>query len=165
MKRRRIWRCERLTFQVDKTLPLYNGNAINAVSWWAEVFVSEKYPALSKMIMACLFIFHGPEVESSFNVMSDIVHAKSSRMNIGTYSAMQSVKYGLKAKNATAMDLYGRKDVVFDPVDRKLTSRMLSAAGRYKKVKEKGTLLQKEKMAKYGMQKPASKQAQKESRS
>ena len=56
--------------------------------------------------------FHGPVVESRFNVMGDLLHAKSSRMHTETYSAMLPVKYRRRSKNTSAIALHGRKDVV-----------------------------------------------------
>ena len=45
-----------------------------------------------------LTVFHGPRVESSFSVMGHVMDKKSGRMNVSTYSAIQTVKYSLAAK-------------------------------------------------------------------
>ena len=50
------------------------------------------------MSLALLTIFLGPRVESSFSVMGDVMDKKFGRMNVSTYSAIQTVKYSLKAK-------------------------------------------------------------------
>ena len=42
-------------------------------------------------------IFHGPQVESAFNLMGDVVDIRSTRMNTETLSAVQIVKYVFKA--------------------------------------------------------------------
>lgn len=69
------------------------------VTWWAKVFNSQKFPALSKVVKAALSIFHGPLVEASFNLMGDIIDPKSSNMAIPTFNAFQTVKYTLKSGN------------------------------------------------------------------
>ena len=147
-------------FQVDHSLPTYNNDPTTAVKWWAQVIATGKYKSLGNIVAAALSVFHGALVESSFNVMGDILHPKSSRMLTETYSAMQTVKYGLKTKNTTAIALYGRKDVMKSNVDRTLTSKMSSAAGRYKKMKERKLQQQKEKFNNYKLTKPLSKQAE-----
>ena len=45
------------------------------------------------MIAATLSIFHGPRVESSFSMMTEVIGTKSGRLNIGTYDAILTVKY------------------------------------------------------------------------
>ena len=52
------------------------------------------------MSSALLTIFHGPRVESSFSVMGEVMDKKSGRMNMSTYSAIQTVKYSLNAKTS-----------------------------------------------------------------
>ena len=52
------------------------------------------------MSSALLTIFHGPRVESSFSVMGEVMDKKSGRMNISTYTAIQTVKYSLNAKTS-----------------------------------------------------------------
>ena len=60
-------------FQVDNRLPPYN-DMDRIDSWYGEAF--SKYPVLGKLIKASLSIFHGPQVESSFNTMGDILDSK-----------------------------------------------------------------------------------------
>ena len=79
---------------------LVSKNFIRADTWWFKL--KDKYPLLSKMSLALLTIFHGPRVESSFSVMGDIMDKKSGRMNVSTYSAIQTVKYSLDAKTSHA---------------------------------------------------------------
>ena len=57
---------------------------VDCLKWWK--LVKERYPYLLKMVTRTLSIFHGPRVES-----------KSRRINLETYSAIQDIKYGLKA--------------------------------------------------------------------
>ena len=52
------------------------------------------------MSSVLLTIFHGPRVESSFSVMGEVMDKKSGRMNMSTYTAIQTVKYSLNAKTS-----------------------------------------------------------------
>ena len=52
------------------------------------------------MSSALLTIFHGPRVGSSFSVMGEVMDKKSGRMNMSTYTAIQTVKYSLNAKTS-----------------------------------------------------------------
>ena len=79
---------------------LVSKNFIRADTWWFKL--KDKYPLLSKMSLVLLTIFYGPRVESSFSVMDDIMDKKSGRMNLSTYSAIQTVKYSLDAKTSHA---------------------------------------------------------------
>ena len=67
--------------------------------WWAEVMPS--YPALGKVWKACLSIFTGPRIEQSFSVMKDFMDRKSNHLAVRSYSAIQTIKYDLKARNTT----------------------------------------------------------------
>ena len=73
------------------------------------------------MSLALLTIFHGPRVESSFSVMGDIMDKKSGRMNVSTYSAIQTVKYSLNAKTShvftpKSVQVFQRSDWLKSPV-------------------------------------------------
>lgn len=57
----------------------------------------------------CLdFFFYGPLVESSFNMMSAILNARSTNMNMETYEAYEVVKNNLKAVKKSVISLYSR---------------------------------------------------------
>lgn len=84
-------------YQVDHSLPPPKKDDVS--SWWIEIDNSQKYPLLSRMALALLTCFHGPKVESSFSAMNNIITPGSSRMNVSTFDAIQSVKYELSAKN------------------------------------------------------------------
>lgn len=60
-----------------------------------------------KYILSC---FHGPQVESSFNIMNDVIDSKSGRINIDTYSSIQTVKYGIKSAEKNAIEYFKKKD-------------------------------------------------------
>ena len=73
------------------------------------------------MSLALLTIFHGPRVESSFSVMGDVMDKKSGRMNVSTYSAIQTVKYSLNAKTShvftpKSVQVFQRSDWLKSPV-------------------------------------------------
>jgi len=119
-------------FHVDDNLPTYDGKT-GVVDWWAKVGEREKYVVLGKVVMAALTVFHGPQVELSFNTMKDIIDPGSSNMNLSTYSAMQTVKYELKSQKKSAIELFERGDPVFDPVNLKICRSVRGAASVYKK--------------------------------
>ena len=47
------------------------------MAWWTQVFKTKKYPALCKIMAAVMSIVHGPQRESSFNLMGDVVDIRS----------------------------------------------------------------------------------------
>ena len=110
------------------------GEEVDCVRWW--VSISTKYPVVFKMVIAVLSNFHGPRVESSFNVMGDVLDKKSGRMNMSTYSAIQTVKYGLKARQPSAKHMsvgnFSRGDKHYSPVNEKLAKNMRGAFNSYK---------------------------------
>ncbi|GBN43426.1 hypothetical protein AVEN_119216-1 [Araneus ventricosus] len=76
-------------YKVDKFLPSNtdeNGNIFRIDLWWAAVFRSNKYCALSKMVRAILSCFHGPNFESSFSMMWDVLDKESGNMNLFCHS-------------------------------------------------------------------------------
>ena len=125
------------SFQVDATLPSdidATSSPVRVDHWWASVMASKKYPCITKLCMALLTCFHGPMVEGSFSAMGDILDAKSTRLNMETYSALQTVKYDLRAKGKSATEMYARSDIVFGPVNSMLCQDVRRSYGRYKKV-------------------------------
>ena len=82
-------------------------------------------------------IFHGPQVESAFNLMGDVVDIRSTRMNTETLSAVQIVKYVFKARKTTALEYFKRNDVKKDPVRKSVCVSLRKAASRYKKEQER----------------------------
>ena len=53
------------------------------------------YKKKCKVSLALLSIFHGPRVESSSGMMGNILDKPSGRMNVDTYSAIQTTKYNV----------------------------------------------------------------------
>ena len=76
-----------------------------------------------------LCIFHGPQIELSFSIMSDIVDKHAGRMNMQTFSAIQTVKHYLLTRSTDALTAFK------DPNPRP-TRNMFSAAGAYKATKK-----------------------------
>ena len=86
---------------IDNTLPAVtddNGDDVDIVKWYNHL--SKKSTVAHKMAMSVLPIFHGPKVESSFSAMGDVIDKKANRMCDRTYSAIQIVKYSMRAKFA-----------------------------------------------------------------
>ena len=128
-------------FQVDNKLPEYSAES-DFVAWWTQVFKTNTYPALSKMIteqtVSVMSIFHGPQVESSFNLMGD-VDIRSTRMKTETLSAVQTTKYAFKARKTTALQYFNGNDVKKDTVWKGVCVCLRKAASEYKKRTEKKT--------------------------
>lgn len=118
------------TYQVDALLP--DPATMEIDQWWVTVRKTGRFPALCKMVLTLLTCFHGPMVEASFNLMGDIINPRSSRMNVETFNAIQSVKYGLKSRSTTALQLFKKKDILHTKVDKKLCINMRSAAKHQK---------------------------------
>lgn len=68
---------EILQYNVDQSLPSFQ-DGDDVVRWWACVDDTGKYPGLCQAVKAAMSIFHGPLVESSFN----IIDKKSTSFNI-----------------------------------------------------------------------------------
>lgn len=54
------------------------------MKWWTEVFKTERYPVLTRVISVVMSVFHGQQVESFFSVMGNVENIRSTRMNIET---------------------------------------------------------------------------------
>ena len=107
-------------YQVHLGLPsaVYSeGGTVRLDTWWTSVVKTGVFPTLCKMALAIMSCFHGPAVEGSFNIMGDIIDPKSARMNIETFSAIQTVKYGLRASQKSALEYFERKNHLNDPID------------------------------------------------
>ena len=106
---------------------------VDCLKWWN--LVKERYPFLFKMVTGIPSIFHGPRVESSFNVMDDIIDKKSGRVNLETYSAIQGIKYGLKARHPLeqnrCMKEFHRKSRLYTPINPALTRNMRNSFSLY----------------------------------
>ncbi|CAC5390542.1 unnamed protein product [Mytilus coruscus] len=117
-------------YQTDDSIPLLPDDC-RIDHWWANEKHAKIYPLLVKMVQAILTCFHGPQVESSFSVMNDIIDGKSNRMNIETYNFIQSVKYSLKSSGKSAIQYFTKDDILHERVDHKLVQNMQSSSRQY----------------------------------
>ena len=77
-----------------------------------------------------LSCFHGPQVEGNFNTMGDVIDSKSYRMNVDIYSAIQTVKYGLRTEQTTAIEKFTKTEYLHEKVDTTLCRNLRSSAAR-----------------------------------
>ena len=63
-------------------------------------------------------MFTGPQVESSFSMVNDIVTPRASCMSVETYSSYMSVKYSSISEGKSAAARYSRKNVIRDPINK-----------------------------------------------
>ena len=120
--------------QMDESLPSVHdaqGNAIRLDHWWAALFSQNKYPSLSLLVKACLSIFTAPQVEQSFSGMNDIINPKTNRLEVKTFAAIQSLRYALKAKHKSSLQLFHRADVRKDPVDHLIAKHLQTSHKTY----------------------------------
>ena len=135
-----VYMTEASRLQLDRSLPPRTdkaGTDRRLDHWWTDIFVSGKYPMLSKIMKAVLSIFCSPHVEQSFSVMNNIITSKSNRTDVSTYSAIQHVKYDLKVEKETTLTKYHRSNKRFSPVDIPLCYHIQTSARRYKVELEK----------------------------
>ena len=120
---------------VDQNLPAFSeleGDRVD--EWWAKVHATQRYKAVSKVALAVCCVFHGPRIELSFNTMGDIIHSKSANTKVETYAAVQGIKYNLKARNATAIKLFGKSCPAKDPVDRQMCVNIRQSSCVYRRI-------------------------------
>lgn len=123
-------------FHSSTDLPPPNETRLD--SWWGQVAELGTFPSICKVALAVCTIFHGPLVEASFNTMGDILDAKSSSLRIETYSAYQTVKYFLKTRGKTSLDLFKRQDYLYTKVNVDLCVNIRAASSTYRNIlKEK----------------------------
>ena len=83
------------------------------------------------MVCALLSCFHSPAVESSFNVMGDIIDVKSANTTVQTYASYQAVKYHLKSANKNAVSYFPKEDFKKVSIDKKLLNSMTNSKQVY----------------------------------
>lgn len=81
----------------------YKKNDDIDTGFWGKIFKLESfnkpwYSALTTLVLSLLTIFSGPLVESSFNIMDDIVEQDGVRLTIENYEAVALVKSTLRKK-------------------------------------------------------------------
>ena len=114
---------------VDQNLPLYEENS-RVDEWWSQVKKTGLYPNLTKMVFALLTCFHGPIVESSFNIMEMIQDKRSYNMSTDTYNSYQTTHQYFKAHSTNAIKEFARKNPADDPIDLELCQNMKDSASK-----------------------------------
>ncbi|XP_073715805.1 uncharacterized protein [Misgurnus anguillicaudatus] len=140
---------EIIRYNVDSNLAKYE-DGDDIVKWWAHVMSLGKYPTLSQVIRGALSIFHGPLVESSFSLMVNVIDSKRSNMKISTFDAVQTVKYVLKSRGKTGIDMFKPEDIKMGPVDTTLCQNIRAAGRRDKTDREKRMKAKQKRQAEYG---------------
>ena len=102
--------------------------------WWIHVMRRKKngnmkYPALSKLIKAVLTVFTGPLVESSFNIMDDVIEADRTRLTTFNYESLAMIKSSLSA--------HGQKAVAMT-ISEEMKQNVCHSYVRYEKLKKQG---------------------------
>ena len=136
---------------IDNTLPAAtddNGDDADIVKWYSHL--SKKYPAVHKMAMSVLSIFHGPKVESRFSATGGVIDKKTNRMCDRTYSVIQTVKYPMRdqcpnSSSSQSIQLFKRQDKHYTPVSSTLANNVRNAY-----CLQKQTLSEKEAVTRYG---------------
>ena len=132
-----LFETEVRAFHVDDKLPEF-ADGMRLDTWWNAIFEGMNYPNLSKILMAVLSCFHGPQVEGSFSIMGTIMNKRTAKLNISTFSAIQSIKYELKSVSKTAVEYFVKKDPLTDCVDGLLVRNMRGAYKLYSQEQEEG---------------------------
>ena len=114
-----------------------DGSAKRLDEWWSEIFAMNKFPLLCNVIKACLSIFTGPMIEQSFSGMNNIISKKTNRLNVETFSAIQTVKYDLKAKQQDSFLRYRRMNFLRSPINLPLCKKMSLSYKAYSEKLEK----------------------------
>ncbi|KAG1714059.1 Neuroguidin [Nymphon striatum] len=154
MSERQSYDREVHAFQLDCNLPPahhLDETPVQLDHWWRDVIKMGKYPALTKMAKAIMSCFHGPLVESSFNLMQDILDTRSGRMKIETFNAFQTVKYSITAQKKSSLELFDRQDILRDPVNTTLCNNLQESWKRYKEEKENKRKVIEQKKAAYAL--------------
>ena len=121
---------------LDNRLPVYETNS-RVDEYWSKINSQGNYPNLTKIVKAVLSCFHGPQVESSFSIMSNIIQPGRSRLNMTTYDSLQTVTYQLMAEEKSSTDYFYKTDPIHDPIDPMLVQNMKSAYKTYNSEQDK----------------------------
>lgn len=140
---------EIIKYNVDPCLAPYKEEE-DVVEWWTHVMKTGRYPALNQVVISALSIFHGPVVESSFSLMNTIIDTRGTNMNMSTFNAVQTVKYLLQSRQKTAVEMFGRTDVKFGEVDRRLCRNIQSARTTDKAQRQRNLLQEERRRLEYG---------------
>ena len=95
------------TTPVDKTKETYRVDT----DWWVKAFSiktdegTPMFPLLAKLVKALLTIYSGPVVESSFNVMSDIIEDDRARITTYNFEALAMIKSFVSSRSSSSTSL------------------------------------------------------------
>lgn len=87
---------------------------------------------LTRMVKAVISCFHGPQVEGSFSVMKQIMSTETAQLNVSTYSAIQSIKYPLRAVGKTAVEFFSKVDFLHEFPNPRVVKNLTKAGLEYK---------------------------------
>lgn len=121
---------------MNNNLPSFDSQKDRIDERWSKVNSFNEYPALCKLVFALLSSFHGPAVDSSLNVIGEIIDVKSAKSSIETYSSYQAVNYKLKSFCQNAITFFRKDDFKKDWIDSNLLNNMVQSKKDYKKEKE-----------------------------
>lgn len=72
--------------------------------------------------------------------MNNVTNAKTNRLDVKSFNAIQTIKYSLKSQHKTSLELYHRPDVHYSPVDKPLCYHIRTAYGRMNKEKKEAKI-------------------------
>ena len=68
-------------------------------------------------------------MESTFSIMNNVIDQNSGRINMGTYGAIQDIKYALKTRKPCEenrlMKVFSGSDRLYSPVDPKISNGVM----------------------------------------
>ena len=91
-----------------------------------------KYPSLSKLVKVFLTVFHGPVVESTFNLMDTIVTDSRTSMGVDSLDAVQTVKFDLLSTNSATFDKYASINPINETLEKNLLHNLRTSWTSYK---------------------------------
>ncbi|GFT10427.1 hypothetical protein TNCV_3191031 [Trichonephila clavipes] len=108
-----------------------SGNQVKCTidKYWSKVFNLKD--DFTNDYKACLSCFHGPLVESAFNLMDTLVTDYRTSLKIDSLDAVQTIKYDLMASKETSCEKYGSKNPMTDPIHKDLLLNMNRSCKTY----------------------------------
>ena len=89
-----------------------------------------------RWVFALLSCFSCPVVESSFSIMGNVMDETTTRLNIESLNAIQTIKYWLSAKNQSAIETFQKEDYMHEAVGSKLAENMNEVAKAMKEANQ-----------------------------
>lgn len=116
-------------YQIDSSLTSLQDTG--STKFWSEIIKRKEYPVLSKMIKALLTCFHGPSVESTFNLMDHFMTENRTSLNIESLDSLQTIKYYLNSVSASTCELFGSKDPLHEPMQQNFGLNLINSWSLY----------------------------------